>query len=186
MFKSHSILFVCLLLFWCCDFLMLLEVSWQLLKYLDTSWCFTILHVACWLLLKSFFCLLEKRFPQHKSNNKPTSKVLWLWEPQAYQKISNGKKHCQLITSLIKGCLKARVIPDSWFLIQSRWNSLIWVLFDKVGVRIYEITESNSLKLEKTTCNYGFCVVDYGLGTYSDCRKSLGEKILEEEKMYNT
>ena len=43
------------------------------------------------------------RLPQHQNNNKPTNKILWLLETQLYAKISTIKRHCQLITSFIKG-----------------------------------------------------------------------------------
>ena len=91
----------------CCAFLMPPEASWHFLTPLAAFGHFLMLHY-------SFFCLLtppDKCFiafwtwlPQHQSDNKQTNKILWLWEPKVYAKISTVKKHCQLITLLIKGC----------------------------------------------------------------------------------
>ena len=48
----------------------------------------------------------------HQNNNKQRKKIRLLREPQSDSKISTVKKHCQLITLLIKGYKKSLLIPE--------------------------------------------------------------------------
>ena len=86
-------------------FLRLPGASWHLLKLSVTFRSFIKLpFFSCFLTPPdNFFCFLYKRLPKHQNHNSK-KKLLWLWEPPAYNKISTIKKHCQLITMLIKGC----------------------------------------------------------------------------------
>ena len=101
-FRAIFCLFVCLLLFWCCAFLMLPEAFGHFLMFHYAFYYFLLLVNSSWQVL----------LPQHQNNNKLTNKLLWLWEPQSYSKLGTVKKHCQRITFLIRGCLKALFIPD--------------------------------------------------------------------------
>ena len=110
--RSHCILFVCLILYWYCAYMMLPKASWHCSFWTlpDASLYILLLHIVCWLLL-NIFLLLFTRLSQHKSNNKQTKMILWLWAPQVYAQISTVKNYCKLITLVIKGCSKALFIP---------------------------------------------------------------------------
>ena len=85
---------------------------------LQTSGFQTSLKIKDLLIVDHFFLFLsveDCHYIKIIINQKDT--IQWPGEPQTDSKISTVNNHCQLITSLTKGCSKAILIPDKFLML---------------------------------------------------------------------